>query len=247
MNNLPIGMFDSGIGGLMLLSQVEHYYPNESVYYLADTAHFPYGDKSREEIIQYSLQNTAFLIEQQIKCLVIACFTASSLAYESILSKVDIPVISVVNSLIEDLSNLKVGSRLAILGTKATIESNFIQNALSYRKDWALLPVIASGLVSSIENRDEGASKRLLQQYRDNFRLHCIDTIALACTHFAHILPLMRECFEEEITIIESSASAASKIASRVELSSIKRPHRFFKTKSVQGVPKDKQCPCPIF
>ncbi len=228
MNNLPIGMFDSGIGGLMLFSQIECLLPNETIYYLADTAHFPYGDKSQSEIIQYSLQNAAFLLEQNIKALVIACFTASALAYEALLSYTSLPVISVVDSLIEELERRESSSHVAILGTKGTINSAVIQNRLS--PDLTLFPMACPELIQSIERRDEAASKAYLEEYNEYFARHKVDTVLLACTHFAHILPLMKESFGKDIDIIEASASAAAKIASSVGLSGVKSPHRLFTT-----------------
>ena len=235
MSNSPIGIFDSGVGGLILFSQLEHYLPNETLYYLADTAHFPYGNKSQDEIIQYSLQNTAFLLDAQVKLIVIACFTASSIAYDSILSHTDIPVISVVESLIEELERQKSSTRVALLGTKATIQSGIVQKRLSDRGPWSLFPMVGSELVQSIEKRDEGQSRVILMEYRDYFKLHNIDTVMLACTHFAHILPLMKELWGEDIAIVEGSAATALKITDALASNKnpeIKSPHRVFSTGS---------------
>lgn len=223
-----IGIFDSGVGGLILFSRLERILPNETLYYLADTAHFPYGNKSQEEIIQYSLQNAAFLLESQAKIIVIACFTASAIAYESILSQTEIPVISVIESLIEELERQKSSTRVALLGTKATIQSEILQKRLDR---WTLFPMIGSELVQSIEKRDEALSRAILIEYRDYFTLHNIDTVLLACTHFAHILPLMREVWGDRITIVEGSAATASKIASMAACDGqIKKPNRVFST-----------------
>lgn len=223
-------MFDSGVGGLYLFSQLDRLLPNETIYYLADSAHFPYGEKSQNEIIQHSLQCVSFLLEKQIKLLVVACFTASAIAIESILSFIDIPVVNVVDNLIEELMGQKQVTRVALLGTKATIESGILQKKVSERCDWPLFPIIGSELVQSIEKRDEKVSRALLVKYLDYFTVHNIDTVLLACTHFAHILPLMREVWGEGITIVEGASCAAAKIASSVELAGQKRSHRLFAT-----------------
>src|SRR5687768_1847659 len=123
MQNLSIGVFDSGIGGLTVMSQIAKVLPNEKILYLGDTARLPYGEKSPETIIRYTIENTIFLTEQKIKMLVIACNTATAFALKKIQSILNIPVVGVIEPGAEQALKVTKNNHIAILGTKGTISS----------------------------------------------------------------------------------------------------------------------------
>ncbi|HSW86613.1 MAG TPA: aspartate/glutamate racemase family protein, partial [Rhabdochlamydiaceae bacterium] len=126
----PIGIFHSGIGGLTIMREIVKCLPFENMVYFGDTARLPYGDKSAKTILRYTLENVSFLIEQKIKFLVLACFTASSYALDVLQQKLSIPVIGVLQSGFEELMAATVSKRVAILGTSSTIQSGALQSLI---------------------------------------------------------------------------------------------------------------------
>jgi len=123
-NNAPIGIFDSGIGGLTVANAIKQYLPDEQIIYFGDTAHLPYGDKAPSSIIEYSKRITNFLIEKGCKLIVIACNTASSLAFEDV-KKVagTIPVVNVIDPVVDVVINNVDTKKVGVIGTRATINS----------------------------------------------------------------------------------------------------------------------------
>ena len=123
MNNNPIGVFDSGLGGLTVVKAIQDLLPNESVIYLGDTARVPYGNKSQQTIKKYSFQIADFLIENGAKIIVIACNTASALAIEDVKKYVEIPVVGVIEPGVETAINSTRNKQIGVIGTTATIRS----------------------------------------------------------------------------------------------------------------------------
>lgn len=219
-------MFDSGIGGLALFREITQLIPNQTIYYLADSAHFPYGDKSREEIIGYCQENVSFLLNKEIKLLVVACVTATCMALDAIVSLAKIPVYNVVDPLVDEVKQLKGCARVALLGTRATIASGFVQQRLI---GFNLHPLICSDLIAAVEQGDNN-TLTLLKRYGEYFVQNGIDTVVLACTHFSHLVPLMKETWGEQLNIIDGTRSTALKIASVNHVCSGFADHRFFTT-----------------
>src|SRR5579862_1827589 len=125
-----IGIFDSGFGGLTVMKAIQSLLPHENIIYFGDTARLPYGTKSRETIQRYSMENAAFLIEQRIKVLVVACHTACSFALEELQNDLEIPVIGVITPMIEQVAQISKHGKIAILGTRGSIDSGAYQNAI---------------------------------------------------------------------------------------------------------------------
>ena len=126
----PIGLFDSGVGGLTIMQEIVRHLPNENLIYVGDTARLPYGNKSPQAILRYTLENVEFLTERRIKLLIVACFTASSHALEALEQKLSIPVIGVIQSGFEELMAETKSKRVAILGTASTIKSGVLQSLI---------------------------------------------------------------------------------------------------------------------
>ena len=123
-NHLPIGIFDSGLGGLTVLKALQKEFPNESFIYIGDTAHLPYGNKSKNAIINYSEQISKYLVDQGVKLIIVACNTASSVALKSLKLKFDIPIIDVITPIKNTIIQREKISRIGVIGTSNTIESN---------------------------------------------------------------------------------------------------------------------------
>ena len=193
-----IGIFDSGFGGLTVMHEIAALLPNESLIYLGDTAHVPYGDKSKATICKFSNANADFLIKQNIKLLVIACHSASVYALEEIQKRYTIPVIGVVACGIHQLGMSSKNLRVGIIGTRATIRSNVYYDFLKkINPDYEITSIAAPLLVPLIEEGwiDEDVTKEIVRRYLFPLKEKNIDTLLLACTHY----PLLQDIFEKEL------------------------------------------------
>lgn len=227
-------MFDSGIGGLALFERLTKTFPNENICYLADSKNFPYGTKEPSQIIQYSLQNIAFLEKFKTKLIIIACFTASALALESILASTSIPILNVLDSMVASALDSK-SQKMAILGTKATINSKKIQDPLiNFGKQ--CFPIICTDLVEAVENNDRQLCESWILELHKFFLANEIDTVMLACTHFFHLVPMMSKIWKD-IQILDGFDNISKQI-STVGFSIKHLRHRFFSTNE-EGLPID--------
>ena len=163
-----IGVFDSGVGGLTVLKELMQKLPKENFIYLGDTAHLPYGEKSQESIIRYSIDNTLFLIKKNVKMIVIACNTASAYALEELQQTFSLPVIGVIEGAVACALEVSKKKRIAILGTKGTIRSQAYQKAILSKNPKAfLLPIACPLFVPIVEERyvDHLAAQLIVQEY----------------------------------------------------------------------------------
>jgi len=239
MNSYPIGIFDSGIGGLTVAKAISEALPSETLIYFGDTAHMPYGDKSRESIRFYSEQITNYLLkEERCKCIVIACNTASAAAYEYLRDafKNIIPVINVIDPIIEDVIADEGIHRVGIIATKTTIASGIYQEKLSRRKpslQYSALP--APLLAPMIEEGfyNDKISRDIIYNYLDQPELKDIDALILGCTHYPLIKEEISEYYRHKIRVIDSTGIVANKlktILSKEDLLTEKRmkPDRYY-------------------
>ncbi len=213
--NRRIGLFDSGLGGLTVMKQIVSVLPQENVVYFGDTARLPYGGKSPETIIRYSIENASFLIQQQIKVLVVACNTASSYAIEHLQNMLDIPVIGVIEPGAEKAVSVTRNGRIAVLGTKATIASGMYQKQILSRLPSAYVKGIACPLfVPLVEEQflASAAAKLIVKEYLAPLKEENIDTILLGCTHYPLLEKLIREEVGEEMKIVDSASTCAEKV-----------------------------------
>ncbi len=205
----PIGIFDSGIGGLTVAHAIHNKLPQERIIYFGDTAHLPYGDKSKEAILSYSLRISEFLVEAGCKMIVIACNTASSVAYEAISSRFPgIPVVDVVNPIVHGVSRQKGLQKIVIIGTKGTITSGIYKRMLQkHRPDLEVLSVATPLLVPVIEEGFAGTpiSKAVVEKYLEARDYEDIDALVLACTHYPLIKEDIAYFYRHRIQIFDSS------------------------------------------
>lgn len=185
----PIGIFDSGIGGLTVANAVLNTLPKESFIYFGDTAHLPYGDKSPETIKRFSLAITDFLLQNQVKLIIIACNSASAAAFEEVqeyAEKFDIRVVNVIDPVVEYISKSQ-HHKVGIIGTRATIGSQIFPNkivAINPSTEVATLatPLLAPMIESGFVKGD--ISKAIVETYLSDPVLDNIEAIVLACTHY---------------------------------------------------------------
>ena len=212
MRNMPIGVFDSGLGGLTVVKALKQVLPNESILYFGDIARLPYGTKSKELIVQYSIGIANFLIKKKAKMIIIACNTATALALEELrLNFKGIPVIGVIEpgsiqaSL--DTNNKKIG----VIGTIATINSGAYEKALKmidekiqvYSKECPLLvPFVEEGMVEG------DAINLIVEHYLSNFDID-IDTLILGCTHYPLLKAIIKR-YTIGVKLVDSALATAN-------------------------------------
>ena len=210
-NNLPIGVFDSGVGGLTVLSKLNAALPQENFIYFGDTAHVPYGNKSKETIEKYCLNIVRFLNAQKAKLIIIACNTASAIALKTIQENTDIPVLNVIDPCIEVAVNNTKTNHIGVIGTKTTISSQAYvekihainKNIVVYSKECPLfVPIIEESLSNhSIAN---SAAKLYLKKIPKE-----VDTLILGCTHYPLIKKTIQNSISSKISILDSSIVVA--------------------------------------
>jgi len=216
INQKPIGIFDSGLGGLTVAKAINLTLPNENIIYFGDTAHLPYGDKSKETIIQYSTRIADFLIEQECKMIVIACNSASANAYPEVLEKAGnkalvMNVIDPVVSYISQNDYKKVG----VIGTKSTIDSNTYEDKINAVKKGVSVSSMATPLfVPMIEEGFifDDISNAIIRNYLSRNDLDDIESLILGCTHYPIIKNQISKFFNFEVEIIDSGKIVANSV-----------------------------------
>ncbi len=212
----PIGVFDSGIGGLTVAKAIRELLPNEDLIYFGDTAHLPYGEKSADAVQQYSKAITEFLMAQGCKMIVIACNTASSLAYEQVLNQVagNAFVINVIDPLVEHIGD-KAYKKLGVIGTRATIRSHVYRKKINAQFPTIKVEEKATPLFASMI--EEGflsnqISQSVIKSYLKEERLKGIEGLVLACTHYPLIQKEISDFFNQEVDIIDASTLVAQRV-----------------------------------
>jgi len=209
MENQPIGIFDSGIGGLTIAYALKNKLPNESFIYFGDTKHLPYGEKSHEAIKNYSLQIALFLKSKKCKAIVIACNSASASAYSFIKDHIkDIPIYNAIDPLVNFISCNYKGKKLGIIGTKATINSNIYEDKINKQskglKVFSLeTPLLAPMIEEGFINHEISAT--ILKKYLNNKKLQNIDTLILGCTHYPLIKKEIEKFYKGNVKVLDSA------------------------------------------
>ncbi|MFM9027793.1 MAG: glutamate racemase [Bacteroidota bacterium] len=234
----PIGIFDSGIGGLTVANAIQQALPNESLVYFGDTAHLPYGDKSPDSIKYYSIRIAQFLLQQNCKMIVIACNTASALAYETVKDFVGgkVPVINVIDPVVDHISSSKKITKVGVIGTKGTIRSDIYAKKLHARSKKLEVASLATPLLAPMIEEgffDNRISRTVIASYLDSRKLSKINALILACTHYPLIKKEVDEYYKSSIEIVDSAGVVANHVKDVVKrngsLASTRKPvHRFF-------------------
>lgn len=224
MTASPIGIFDSGVGGLTVMHKIMEILPQESLIYFGDTARLPYGNKSAETIIRYSLEIAEFLAQREIKLLVIACNTASAFALGTLRDRFPFPVVGVIHAGAAAAVAATRNQHIAVLGTKGTIHSGVYQEAITEMLPSARVLGIACPLfVPLVEEQwlSHEAARLIVREYLLPIKKSPVDTVLLGCTHY----PLLRELIEEElgegVTIVDSATTCAREVAALLSESNL--------------------------
>jgi glutamate racemase len=211
--NSPIGIFDSGVGGLTLLKGIKSTLPNENLIYLGDTARVPYGTKSPKVIQKFSLQIAAFLEKQGVKTIVVACHTASSTALNQLKAKIQIPVVGVIEPAAKKAIDTTKNKKIGIIGTKTTIDSESYQALIKkIAPSISVTTVSAPLLVPLVEEGwlTKEITESVLREYVTPLQKRQIDTLILGCTHYPLLKPLFTKVLGTSVAIIDTSIETAA-------------------------------------
>lgn len=210
MRTNPIGIFDSGIGGLTVANAVSEALPNEEIIYFGDTAHLPYGDKSPEAIQHYAVRISDFLLERKCKIVLIACNTASAAAYETVRRHVAgaVPVLNVIDPVVNAVASDKSFKKIGIIGTKGTIKSQVYEHKLkAIRPDLEVVSLATALLASMIEAGfyNNSVSQAIINSYLAYPDFSDVQAMILACTHYPLIKKEVAAYFNQRVKIFDST------------------------------------------
>ena len=246
-NKAPIGIFDSGLGGLTVVSAIRKLLPNENIIYLGDTARVPYGDKSKETIVRFGLENAAFMAEKKVKMIIVACNTVSSLAINEIRTSFpSIPIVGVLEAGIAAVLREKP-SFIAIIGTRATIASGAYDCELrKYSSDINITgipcPLFAPIIEEGLSNHEIG--KNAIAFYLHELLDSAPDTLLLGCTHYPLLRNSLRAYLPDSVKIIDSAHAVANFAKQHLQKLDLLRPkqhtgnERYYVTDSPEGFAK---------
>jgi len=213
----PIGVFDSGLGGLTVVSAIQKLLPDESIIYFGDTARVPYGNKSTDLIRGYSLEISDYLLNQNTKLLVVACNTASALALTTLKEQLDIPVIGVIEPGVRAALTATRNNRIGVIGTISTIQSNVYQKELRNRYEKIsvfgqpcplFVPLVEEGWV------DDDITRRVAKIYLKDLNAQDIDTLILGCTPYPLLKSVLQETVLPGTTLVDSAEVVTEEIRS---------------------------------
>ena len=222
MSSLPIGIFDSGVGGLTVLRAVRKRLPHENVIYLGDTARVPYGMKSRRTIERYAVEDAGFLARKGVKMLVIACNTISAMARERLRAEFDLPLLSVLGPGARMATRVTRNGRIGVIATEATVESGAYERAIREASPDRKVEIFSQACPLFVPLAEEGETdsqiaRLVAEQYLAPLREKGIDTLVLGCTHY----PLLKSVIKSTIgstdgvsvTLVDSAEATAEETA----------------------------------
>ena len=216
----PIGVFDSGVGGLTVLRALRARFPSEPMVYLGDTARVPYGTKSAEVVTRYSLRNAAFLAARDIKLLVVACNTSSAVALPALRATLGVPVLGVIEPGARAALRRTRSGKLGVIGTPGTIASGAYQRALTAERPGLEIHARACPLFVPLaeEGWVEGdVPRQVAREYLAPLRQAGIDTLVLGCTHYPLLKGVVAEALGPAVELVDSAEATTNEVATLLE------------------------------
>lgn len=234
MNTLPIGIFDSGVGGLTVLRAVRQQLPNENLIYLGDMARVPYGTKSRATVERYAVEDAGFLVRKGVKLIVVACNTASAMGRERLRRDFPTLFLTVLGPGTRAAARATRNGRVGVIATEATVGSGAYEQGIKaacgereveiFSKACPLfVPLVEEGEV------DSQITRQVAEKYLLPLRERGIDTLVLGCTHYPLLKPVIAEIMGEEVTLVDSAEAVA------IEVENLLREKAWLNTQDAQG------------
>jgi len=246
MDKRPIGVFDSGLGGLTMIKKLAELLPGEDIIYLGDTGRVPYGSRSRETIVKYAHQDALFLTGFDIKAMVIACNTVCSVAFDALETWYDMPIYEVVSAPVKEASKLTKNGKIGVIGTAATIRSGAYEASLKEINPSLtvhsvpcplFVPLVEEGWTNAVDE----AALSIAERYLDELNEFGVDTLILGCTHYPLLRDVISKIMGPEVILVDSGAETAKYVAEDLEKIDMLAENgsggtiRYFVTDSIEG------------
>lgn len=212
----PIGIFDSGVGGLTVAKEIKRILPHENLIYFGDTKNLPYGEKSREAIVGYATNITNFLLEKNCKAIVVACNSATANALQEVLDLVAerVPVIDVINPVAEKVA-FEIHNNVGVIATKATVNSGLYKKTIRKHNKFIKVDELATPLlVPAIEEgfKNHPITHAIIYNYLSNSKLKNIETLILGCTHYPLLIDEIKQYYGNRVRVIDSPSIVANQL-----------------------------------
>lgn len=235
-----IGVFDSGVGGLTVLRELYRQLPNESILYFADTARLPYGTRSSSEILQFCFEILNWMVQQQVKMVVLACNTSDALALEALRREFNLPILGLI--LPGARAAVQQGRRIGVIATPATAASNAYRRAITEIEATTQVWQVGCPEFVPLVEQDrvyDPYTAEVAQQYLDPLLKQRIDTLIYGCTHYPHLAPVLRQILPPQVKIVDPAEHVVTATAQELDLMGLKNttaplPTRF----CVSGCPQ---------
>lgn len=211
----PIGVFDSGLGGLTVVKELHHHLPNEQVVYFGDTARVPYGNKSGPTIVRYSREIVRVLLKHKVKMVVVACNTASSLALETLKKEFDVPILGVIEPGARKASLVTRNKRIGIIATSSTVRSGkYVKRLKAIDKHIDVISAACPLFVPLVEEGwfNHTVTLQVAQQYLSGMKKHKIDTLLLGCTHYPLLKEVLFHVMGPRVQLVDSAQEVAIQV-----------------------------------
>jgi glutamate racemase len=237
IQNRPIGIFDSGVGGLTVVAEIFKQLPDEQIVYFGDVGRYPYGGRSKETIINFARQDIRFLLEHNVKFIIAACNSASAVALETVTEEFDIDIQGVIEPGAKAAVETTKNRRIGIIGTKATIGSNSYAKAIEKLSDRIKVFSLACPLFVPLAEENyinKEATRLIAKDYLKSLTDVDIDTLVLGCTHYPLLKEVIARAAGDKVTLIDSAESTARELAkvlkqkNKLRLSKNGTAHKFY-------------------
>ncbi len=217
----PIGVFDSGVGGISVLAELERELPHEHFVYYGDTLHAPYGTKTPEEVMACVRQVMNELMARNVKAVVIACNTATSVAAATLRQEMTLPIIGMEPAL-KPASQIRQEGAILVLATPVTLSLPKFQSLMERYGEGAI-PLPCPGLMELVEQKNFPEAKRYLQQVLSAYDLAQVDAVVLGCTHYVFLRPLLKELLPSHVQIMDGNSGTAKQLRRVLEKQALLR------------------------
>ncbi|MBU4376930.1 MAG: glutamate racemase [Candidatus Omnitrophica bacterium] len=220
MHDKPIGIFDSGIGGLTVLKEIRNILPREDIVYFGDTARVPYGTKSKETVIKFSLQDADFLSNFDVKMIVVACNTASSLSLDMLKRRYDIPLVGVIEPGARKAASLTRKMKIGVIGTKATVKSGIYEREV--KKFNPAINVLSTDCPLFVPLVEEGwlhgkITEAIAKTYLAPVKKFGADVLVLGCTHYPLLKSVIQKALGRGVKLVDSAKETAKEVKAIIE------------------------------
>ena len=226
VSNQPIGVFDSGLGGLTVVKELMRHCPNEHLVYFGDTARVPYGTKSKEAIIRFSIENAKVLLSRKVKLIVVACNSSSSYALDTLQKRFLCPVVGVIFPGAKKASDVTRNNRVGVVATQATVESGRYEQAL--KRCSKKVKTFAQSCPLFVPLAEEGMTsgpvvEAIASSYVKTLKTKKVDTLILGCTHYPLLKKVLKKVMGPKVTLVDSASEVAQEVKKTLKHNNLRR------------------------